>query len=158
MVETITPLPQADKAILRALQSNGRATNIELSRAANISESSCVRRVRQLEESGVITQYTAVVNPAALGFTMTVFVSISLKDQSQESLRKFEASVAKIPQVLECHLMTGTYDYIVKLAAKDNQDLEQLHSNQLTRLPGVARVVSSLAMRPIIERYGPSVV
>jgi DNA-binding Lrp family transcriptional regulator len=154
MAKSTTELSSVDKAILRHLQRDGRATNAELSQAANLSESACLRRVKQLEQSGVIERYAAMITPAAVGFSLTVYVTITLSNQSQDALAAFEKAAKALPEVIECHLMTGAYDYMLKLVAKDTDDLERLHSSALTRLPGVARVVSSLALRTVIQRTG----
>jgi DNA-binding Lrp family transcriptional regulator len=154
MTKSAASLDPVDKALLRLLQRDGRATNAELSQAVHMSESACLRRVKLLEQSGVIERYAAIVDPASVGLPLTVFVTLSLTNQSQEALAAFEAAVSAVPEVLECYLMTGTSDYIVRLAAADTEDLERLHSTKLTRLPGVARVTSSLALRSVVRRAG----
>ena len=141
-----------DKVLLRQLQADGRATNAELAQAANLSESACFRRVRAMEAAGVITGYAAQVEPAAVGLGLTVYVSITLSSQAQDVLATFEAAVAEAPEIVECHLMTGQADYIVRLVASDVDDLERLHAKVLTRLPGVARLNSSIALRSIVRR------
>ena len=145
-------LSDADKILLRTLQQNGRATNAELSAVAHMSESACLRRVKALEQAGVIERYAAIVNPAAVGRPLTVFVTLSLVSQSQEGLAEFERAVATVEDVQECYLMAGTSDYILRLAVSDVDGLERLHSQILTRLPGVARVVSSLVLRSVVHR------
>jgi len=145
-------LSDADKTLLRALQRDGRATNAELSAIAHMSESACLRRVKALEQAGVIERYAAIVNPAAVGRPLTVFVTLSLVSQAQEALADFERAVATVPDVQECHLMAGTSDYILRVAVSDVDGLERLHSQVLTRLPGVARVVSSLVLRSVVRR------
>jgi Lrp/AsnC family transcriptional regulator, leucine-responsive regulatory protein len=147
-----TNLSDADKILLRALQRDGRATNAELSVIAHMSESACLRRVKALEQAGVIERYAAIVNPAAVGRPLTVFVTLSLMSQAREALADFERAIATVPDVRECHLMAGTSDYIVRLAVSDVGELERLHSQVLTRLPGVARVVSSLVLRSVVGR------
>ena len=147
-----TNLSDADKTLLRALQHDGRATNAELSAIAHMSESACLRRVKALEQAGVIERYAAIVNPAAVGRPLSVFVTLSLVSQAQEALADFERAVATVPDVQECHLMAGTSDYILRVAVSDVDGLERLHSQVLTRLPGVARVVSSLVLRSVVRR------
>jgi DNA-binding Lrp family transcriptional regulator len=147
-----TNLSDADKILLRALQRDGRATNAELSAIAHMSESACLRRVKALEQAGVIERYAAIVNPAAVGRPLTVFVTLSLESQAQEALTDFERAVAMVQDVQECHLMAGTSDYILRVAVSDVDQLEQLHSQVLTRLPGVSRVVSSLVLRSVVRR------
>jgi len=154
MAKSTTELSSVDKAILRHLQRDGRSTNAELSQAVHLSESACLRRVKQLEQIGVIERYAAMIAPAAVGFSLTVYVTITLSNQSQDALAAFEKAARAVPEVIECHLMTGAYDYMLKLVAKDTDDLERLHASALTRLPGVARVVSSLALRSVIQRSG----
>lgn len=141
-----------DKALLRHLQEDGRATNAELAASAHLSDSACFRRVRALEAAGVITGYAATVDPAAVGLGLTVYVSITLASQAQDVLAAFEAAVAEAPEIMECHLMTGQADYIVRIVASDVADLERLHAQVLTRLPGVARLNSSIALRSVVRR------
>jgi DNA-binding Lrp family transcriptional regulator len=141
-----------DKMLLRRLQREGRATNAELAQAANLSESACFRRVRALEKSGVITGYAATVDPRAVGLSLTVYVSITLTSQAQDVLDAFEAAVAKTPEVSECHLMAGDADYVLRVVAADVDDLERLHRRVLTRLPGVARLNSAIALRRVVQR------
>ena len=105
MTKSAAPLDAIDKALLRALQADGRATNAELSQRVNMSESACLRRVKLLEQAGVIERYAAVVDPASVGLPLTVFVTISLDNQSREALAAFEQAVAAVPEVLECHLI-----------------------------------------------------
>jgi DNA-binding Lrp family transcriptional regulator len=145
-------LDKHDKVLLRTLQEDGRATNAELAEAAHLSESACFRRVKVLEAEGVISGYAATVNPASVGLGLTVYVSITLASQAQDVLAAFEAAVADAPEIMECHLMTGQADYIVRLVASDVNDLERIHAQVLTRLPGVARLNSSIALRSVVRR------
>jgi len=145
-------LDRIDGEILRALQANGRATNAELSAQVNLSESACFRRVRALEINGVIERYAAVVGQRSVGLNLNVFLTITLASQAEEVLSAFEAAVARVPQIMECYLMTGQADYIVRAVARDVDDLEQLHRHWLTRLPGVARVTSSITLRQVVKR------
>ena len=151
MAKSSNPLDPYDKTLLRQLQANGRATNAELAEAANLSESACFRRVRALEAAGVIKGYAATVDPGAVGLGLTVYVSITLASQAQDVLAAFETAVAEAPEIIECHLMTGQADYIVRVVASDVDDLERLHAKVLTRLPGVARLNSSIALRSSAE-------
>jgi len=141
-----------DFRLLTLLQQRGRATIAELSRATNLSESSCLRRVRQLEAEGVIQGYAAIVAQERVGLSLNVFVTITLTSQSDAALKEFEQAVGEIEEVMECFLMTGTADYLIRLTARDVNDLEQLHAKKLTRLPNVARVTSSIAMRKVVRR------
>lgn len=142
----------ADKRLLSHLQAHGRATNVELAEAAHLSESACFRRVRALEAEGVITGYMATVEPRAVGLGLSVFVSITLASQAQDVLAAFEAAVVEAPEIMECHLMTGQADYVLRVVAADMDDLERLHATRLTRLPGVARINSSIALRTVVRR------
>jgi len=146
------PLDNHDKILLRRLQEDGRATNAELAQAANLSESACFRRVRALEADGIITGYAAKVDPRAIGLGLTIFVSITLSSQAESVLAAFEAAVERAPEIIECHLMTGQADYIVRVVVEDMDDLQRLHANLLTRLPGVARLNSSIALRTVVRR------
>jgi DNA-binding Lrp family transcriptional regulator len=142
-------LDRYDRAILRLLQQDARMTNTALAAKVSLSESACLRRVRALEECGLIQGYTALIDQQRAGFPVNVFVSITLDRQSQAGLDAFEAAVRKVPEVMECYLMTGEHDYLLRLVVADMADFERIHSQQLTRLPSVARVHSSFAMRTV---------
>ena len=142
-------LDRYDRNILKALQRDGRISNVELAQSVQLSESACLRRVRALEQSGYISGYVAVLDQKRLGRSGTVFVHIALRREEQSELAAFEQSVAQIPEVMECYLMTGEFDYLLRLVVSDMADFERLHNEALTRLPGVARVNSSVAIRTI---------
>ena len=142
-------LDRTDNLILAALQRDGRLSNRELAERVHLSESACLRRVRTLEEAGVVTGYAAQVNQARVGLPGNVFVSITLNRQEQGDLAAFEEAVARVPEVMECYLMTGQQDYLLRVVVSDPADFERLHSQHLTRLPGVARVQSSFALRMV---------
>ena len=142
-------LDRFDRAILQALQLDGRVTNSTLAERVNLSESACLRRMRALEESGIIEGYTARINQQRAGCPVNVFVNITLDRQDEVDLRKFEEAVRKIPEVMECYLMTGDYDYTLRVVVADTADYERIHSKNLTRLPGVARIHSSFALRTV---------
>lgn len=142
-------LDRSDRAILQALQRNGRIPNSELAERVNLSESACLRRVRALEEAGLIEGYAALINQEKAGYSVNVFVNITLDRQDQTDLRAFEDAVRKIPEVMECYLMTGDFDFLVRVVVADTADFERVHSKHLTRLPGVARVHSSFALRTV---------
>ena len=142
-------LDRCDRAIVRLLQQDGRMPNARLAERVSLSESSCLRRVKALEAAGLIEGYTALVNQQKAGFPVNVFVSLTLQRQDQTDLQSFEAAVRSIPQVMECYLMTGEYDYLVRVAVADMADFERVHNDALTRLPGVARVHSSIALRSV---------
>lgn len=145
-------LDAVDRKMLRILQADGRMTNADLARHVNLSESACLRRLRALEEAKVIGRYAAVINERAVGLPISVFVTVTLDSQSEGALTAFEAAVAAVPEVMECYLMTGGSDYLLRLVVRDVDDLERIHSRELTRLPGVNRVSSSVAMRAVVKR------
>ena len=147
-------LDRIDRVILAELQRNGRLSNRELAEHVDLSESACLRRVRTLEEAGVIDRYAALVNQAKVGLPGNVFVSITLNRQEQADLAAFEAAVQGVPEVMECYLMTGQQDYLLRVVVTDPADFERLHSQHLTRLPGVARVQSSFALRSVRKGSG----
>lgn len=142
-------LDETDRRILRVLQRRGRMSNADLSEAVNLSASACHRRVQRLESEGVISGYVALLDARRIGVASTVFVEIRLQAQADDVLEAFETAVARVPDVLECHLMAGTADYILKVVAEDTEDFARIHRQYLTRLPGVAQMQSSFALRTI---------
>lgn len=147
-------LDRADKAILGILQKDARVSNVSLAEQIGLSEAACLRRVRSLEKSGYIDAYVGLLNPAAVGLPGTVFVEITLHQEQQKDLEAFELAVGVIPEVMECYLMTGEYDYLLRVVIKDLEDFERVHRQALTRLPGVSRVHSSIALRAIKKNSG----
>jgi Lrp/AsnC family leucine-responsive transcriptional regulator len=145
-------LDSTDLRILRLLQLDGRMSNTELSERAHLSQSACLRRVRRLEESGVIASYAALLDPSQIGQNCNVFVEITLNSQSEESLEAFEAAVRDCPEVMECYLMSGDADYLLHLAAADTADYERIHKTRLSRFPGVSRIRSSFALRTVSKK------
>lgn len=143
-----------DRRILRALQRDSRVSMAELGESVGLSASACHRRVRALEERGLIEGYRAVLDAVALGFPMTFFIEVSLSSQSEMALDAFEAAVRDVPEVLECHLMAGQSDYLLRIVARDHEDFERLHRRLLARLPGVARVHSNMSIRTVKARTG----
>jgi Lrp/AsnC family transcriptional regulator, leucine-responsive regulatory protein len=141
-------IDQIDRAILGELQKNGRLTNVQLSEKVGLSESACLRRVRLLEQSGIIDKYVMLVNQAAIGKPGNVFVRVTLEGQQKEKLQHFEEAVAAVPEIMECYLMSGDFDYLLRVIIKDNSDFMRLH-DKLTALPGVVRVQSSFALRTV---------
>ena len=121
-------LDRFDHAILRRLQQDARITNAKLAGEVSLSESACLRRVKALEDAGLIEGYTALVSQQKAGFPVNVFVNITLDRQSQSGLEAFEAAVRKIPQVMECYLMTGEHDYLLRVVVADLADFERIHS------------------------------
>lgn len=141
-----------DRKILALLQANGRMSNAELAQNVSLSPSACLRRVQKLEESGVIAGYVALVRQEAVGRPTSIFVEVALKTQSEESLNAFERAVQDCPDIMECYLMSGDSDYLIRVVAADTQDYERIHKQHLTRLPGVARIRSSFALRAICKK------
>jgi Lrp/AsnC family leucine-responsive transcriptional regulator len=140
-----------DRRILTVLQKHGRITNAELSERVNLSPSACHRRVQRLEADGIIRAWVALLDARAMGRPTTVFVEITLAGQSEEVLEAFEREVARIPDVLECHLMAGTADYLLKILARDTEDFARIHRRYLSRLPGVVQMQSSFALRTVVS-------
>ncbi len=145
-------LDRTDRAILHELQLDGRISNVKLAERVNLSESACLRRVKLLEETGVVEGYMMLINQAAVGLPGNVFVEITLNRQQREDLDAFEASASLVPEVMECYLMSGDYDYLLRVVVADASDYERIHHEQLTTLPGVARVRSSFALRAVKEK------
>ncbi|CUH78854.1 Leucine-responsive regulatory protein [Tritonibacter multivorans] len=144
-------LDQLDRRILGVLQKKGRISNAELSETVNLSASACHRRVQRLEEEGFIRDYVALLDARKMKVPTTVFVEITLSGQADEVLDAFEKAVARIPDVLECHLMAGTADYILKVVAENTEDFARIHRQHLSRLPGVAQMQSSFALRTVFK-------
>lgn len=142
-------LDATDRSILGVLQKQGRVTNAELAERVNLSPSACHRRVQRLEEEGYISGFVALLNARKLGRPTTVFVEITLSGQADELLEAFERAVARVPDILECHLMAGTADYLLKVVAEDTEDFARIHRQHLARLPGVAQMHSSFALRTV---------
>ncbi|MBT8410269.1 MAG: Lrp/AsnC family transcriptional regulator [Octadecabacter sp.] len=142
-------LDDIDRAILRVLQRHGRMTHADLSDKVHLSPSACHRRVQRLEAAGVIRDYVALLNPRSVGRVATVFVEIKLAGQSDETFEAFERAVAQVPDVLECHLMAGSADYLLKVVAEDSEDFARIHRQYLARLPGVAQMQSSFALKTV---------
>jgi len=152
---TALPLDALDKAILSALLLDGRQSQVELAEHVPLSSTAIARRIRALEEADVIQGYQAQINRKALGLTMMVIVQISLKNQGEELLAAFEKAALAAPSVVACHMMSGEDDYIITVLAKDLADFERIHKEQLSRLPGVARLRSSFVLREVVGRPLP---
>ena len=144
-------LDATDRRILAVLQKEGRITNADLSERVNLSPSACHRRVQQLEEAGYIDKYVALLNTRKMGKPTTVFVEITLQSQAEDLLDAFEREVARVPDILECHLMAGTADYLLKIMAEDTEDFARIHRQHLSRLPGVRQMQSSFALRTVVQ-------
>ncbi len=145
-------LDRIDREILGLLQSDGRLTNAALAEQVHLSPSACLRRVQRLEREGVIAGYAAVLDPAALGRATSVFVEVSLNSQREDALDAFERAVRECPDIAECHLMSGGSDYLLRVAVENTQEYERVHKQHLSRLPFVARIRSSFALRAVCQR------
>lgn len=145
-------LDKTDVAILETLQAEGRISNAALAEKVGLSQSACSRRLDILEKNGVVRGYHARLSNAALGHKMTAIVHISLSGQFEKTLADFESAVKRCPNVLSCHLMSGEYDYILRIAAKDLADYERIHRDWLTAMPHVTKINSSFALREVIDR------
>ena len=144
-------LDATDRRILGVLQKEGRITNADLSERVNLSPSACHRRVQRLEEDGFIAAYVALLDTRKMGRPTTVYVEITLQGQADDLLDAFEQAVAKVPDILECHLMAGTADYLIKIIAEDTEDFARIHRQFLSRLPGVRQMQSSFALRTVVK-------
>lgn len=150
-IAAMSELDAIDRRILALLQTQGRISNAELAERVHLSPSACHRRVQRLEEAGVISGYVALLDARALRRQTTVFVEITLSGQADEVLDAFEKGVRSIPDVLECHLMAGTADYLLKIVVEDTDDFARIHRQHLSRLPGVAQMHSSFALRTVFR-------
>jgi len=142
-------LRKSDLRILDELQRDGSLTNAELARRIGLSPSPCLARVKALESAGVVQRYVALANAAALGLGLTVFISISLTTQSKQTLAEFEAHIAQHDEVMECYLMTGDSDYLLRVAVTDMAALERFILEQLSPIPGVEKIRSSFALKQV---------
>ena len=142
-------LDSIDRAILTELQREGRLSNLELSQRVHLSPSACLRRVKALEDSGVIAQYVALVNPRSVGKHGVSFTIINLESMNSGQLEAFEQAVRDQPEVLDCFYVAGSNDYLIRFTYRDAEDLERFHSDVLMRLPGVARSNSLLVLRTV---------
>jgi Lrp/AsnC family transcriptional regulator, leucine-responsive regulatory protein len=140
------PLDVIDRKILAVLQENGRISLADLAVRVALSPSPCLRRIRRLERAGIIARYVAVVDQAKVGLPVSVFVSIKLDSQRVEALERFKKAIAKWPEVLECYLMTGPRDYLLRIVVADLEAYEQFLKQKLTRIDGLASIESSFAL------------
>lgn len=142
-------LEARDRAILRLLQKDAAITNAELAERVNLSPSACLRRVSLLQQRGLVLGTVLLLDEQAIGLSGTAFVSVTLDQQGRQSLDAFEAAVAEHAEILECYLLAGTADYLLRVVYSDTADFERIHRNVVTRLPGVVRVQSTLALRTV---------
>ena len=140
-------IDRIDRQILSLLQAEGRMTNVELADRVGLTAPPCLRRVRALEETGVIQGYRAQLDPARLGYPITVFAMVSLRSQAEHDLAAFERHVGAIPEVRECHMLNGEIDFILKIVAADLNAFQTILTTQLTAAPNVASVKTSLTIR-----------
>ena len=138
-----------DLRLLAELQNDGSLSNVELARRIHLSPSPCLARVRALEARGLIRQYVALLDAPQLGLHLNVFISISLKQQSREALQAFEDRVCAREEVMECYLMTGDSDYLIRVVVRDMADLEKFILEQLTPIPGIEKIRSSFALKQV---------
>jgi Lrp/AsnC family transcriptional regulator, leucine-responsive regulatory protein len=148
-------LDRIDLALLRALLADGRATQVELADRVGLSATACGRRVQRLEQAGLIAGYQAVLDQRSLGYSAVIMVTITLDRQSEDYLSAFEVAMQRCPNVVSCFLMSGGSDYLLHVLARDIADFERIHKEQLSRLPGVARIHSSFAIREVVRRGIP---
>jgi DNA-binding Lrp family transcriptional regulator len=142
-------LDSIDYRIINELQHDGGLSNVELARRVHLSPSPCLARVKALESAGVIRRYVALVDPHALGLGLNVFINISLKEQSKEALATFEQRIAEHDEVMECYLMTGDSDYLIRVAVADIAALERFIVEQLTPIPGIEKIRSGFTLKQV---------
>ena len=147
-------LDKIDREILSLLQEDGRMTNVDLAERVGLTAPPCLRRVRALEQAGVIRGYHADCDAAKLGYPITVFAMVSLRSQAEQDLAQFEQHIATIPEVRECHMLNGEIDFILKIVAPDLESFQRLLTTQLTAAPNVASVKSSLTIRTAKAKTG----
>ena len=148
-------LDSIDVAILEHLQDNARITNVDMAAQVNLTASPCFARVRALEESGVIRKYVTLLDTDRLGLNLNVFIQVSLEKQREDALHKFEETIAQRPEVMECYLMTGDSDYLLRVLVRDVRDLERFILNSLTKIVGISNIRSSIALKQV--RYKTAV-
>jgi DNA-binding Lrp family transcriptional regulator len=147
-------LDMIDLKLLSELQADGRITNVDLATKVGLTAPPCLRRMRALEQSGVIKSYHADIDPGLLGYTITVFAMVSLKSQAEADLRAFEAHMRSLPDVRECHMLNGEIDFILKIVARDLQSFQELLTSELTSAPNVTSVKTSLTIRTAKDEPG----
>src|SRR5436305_4528668 len=151
-------IDKIDTMILAELTANARASQVELASRAGLSSTAVARRQKALEQGGLIRGYQAVLDLARFGLSTTILVRVTLESQNEEALKSFEAAVIDCPSVVRCFLMSGSDDYIVIVVARNIEDFERIHRTELSRLPRVARIQSSFAMREVVNRAVPPVI
>jgi DNA-binding Lrp family transcriptional regulator len=149
LLEQIVELDDIDIRILSELQDSGRLSNVDLSSRVGLSPSPCLARVRALEEAGIISRYVALLDPEAVGAAVSVFIQVSLERQSREVLDVFEARIADMPEVMECYLMSGDADYLLRVVVRDTAHLRDFIVGHLSETPGVSQIRSSFALKQV---------
>ena len=142
-------MDEIDKKILKHLQADCRQSIAELAEKSGLSSSACHRRVGVLQDKGIIDSYVANLNGPSLGYKIEFFVEVSLNAQQQDSLKNFETAVQRVPEIIECNLMTGKSDYLLRIAAKDTEDYERLYRDYISTLPNISNIQSSLVLRSV---------
>lgn len=145
-------LDRTDYRILHFLQNEGRITNAELADAVGLSASPCLRRSKALEDRGIIKRYGAIIDPRAVGLPINAFVNISLNSQDQHGLDQFQSSIVEFPEVMECYLLTGTSDYLLRVVVPDLESYERFLAEKLTRISVINHIQTSFALKPIVQR------
>ncbi len=145
-------LDRIDYAILESLQNNGRISNNELADHVGLSPSACLRRVKSLETAGIIDHYVAIVDQSSAGLPDNVFVQITVEKQTKEKLAEFERKVKECPRIMECYLMSGDADYLLRVIVSDASDYERLHMDVITALPGVSQIKSNFSLRTVTKK------
>ncbi|MDP6573999.1 MAG: Lrp/AsnC family transcriptional regulator [Rhodospirillales bacterium] len=147
-----TSLDAIDRRILHHLQEKARISNVELASAVGLSPSPCSRRVRDLEAAGIVKEYVTLIDPAAADLPVSVFINVTLEKQVEQDLEVFESAVRDLPEVMECYLMTGDADYLLRVVIADLEAYKSFLMDHLTRIPGVANIRSSFALKQVKYR------
>ncbi len=142
-------LDATDIKILNLLQEDAKLTNVELASRVNLSPSPCLARVRALEQRGIVSRYVTLLDPLKVGLGISVFVQIGMERQVERNLEDFQAAIASYPEVMECYLMTGDFDYLIRVVVKDMPALERFIVEKLTKIPGISNIKSSLALKQV---------
>lgn len=148
----IIPLDRIDFKILRCLQNSGRMSNTDLAEKVGLSPSPCLRRIKSLEQHGIIKRYAAIVDAKAVGLPISIFVNVSLHNQERKSLEQFEAHIARYEEVMECYLMTGSFDYMLRIVVPDLESYEHFLAERLTTTPCVANIQSSFTLKQVVYK------
>jgi len=148
----ITSLDKTDSLILRHIQSDAKITNSDLADKIGLSPSPCLRRVKALEEQGVIQRYAGIVDPTLVGLPISVFITVRLREQGRPALEEFESQINDYEEIMECYLMTGTSDYLIRVIVADVESYEQFLLDKISNIPGVGNIESSFSLKRVIYR------